>query len=325
MTRFLLRRLALIPLALVIVNFIGFAYAHISLRYQQAQNPFGSDALENAPPVLTLYVEYARGLLQGDSGAMPVGAGESVAAAVGRAAGASVGLLALVFTLSLILGLGLGLWAVRVNPGRVSPWLLPPATIGLSLPSFYIGILFVVASVYYVLRGGEGVKPPFPLQGFGWDIHLVLPVLALLLRPTVQIAQVTAGLLSDELNRQYVVAARSRGNTWRRAQWRHALSNVLAPVLLAMASSFRLLVGELILVEWLFVWPGLGHLLAQTLVPPNIASPASLSGHTIYFLHPPLVAALLTGFTLVFLVLDVVTSFAVRSVDPRLRAEAAHG
>jgi ABC-type dipeptide/oligopeptide/nickel transport system permease component len=48
-----------------------------------------------------------------------------------------------------------------------------------------------------------------PLTGFGWDSHLIMPALVLITRPTVQIAQATAGLLSDELGKQYVVAAAS--------------------------------------------------------------------------------------------------------------------
>jgi len=75
------------------------------------------------------------------------------------------------------------------------------------MPSFYIGSLLIFVSVYYVIRSSPGTDPPFPLDGFGWDKHLVLPVLALMARPTVQLAQVTAGLLSEELRKQYVIAA----------------------------------------------------------------------------------------------------------------------
>ncbi|MGH2524483.1 MAG: hypothetical protein ACRDH2_18410, partial [Anaerolineales bacterium] len=192
MARFILRRLFVIPLALVFVNFVGFTYAHVALRVQQAQNPFGS-SVEGSPPVLSLYADYARALLRLDSGRMPVGVSQSVAEAVVNAAGASLGLLLLVFTLSLLIGLTIGLRTVRIEPARISAWLVPASAVGLALPGFYIGILFIAASVYYALNAGPEARFPIPLQGFGWDAHLVLPVLALLVRPTVQIAQVTAG------------------------------------------------------------------------------------------------------------------------------------
>jgi peptide/nickel transport system permease protein len=322
MGRFLARRLALIPVALVLVNFLGFTYAHVAQRFHAAQNPWGT-GVEKLPPILPLYAQYLEGVLRLDFGMMPVGVSTSVAEAVLAASGASLGLLALAFAFSLVVGLLVGLRAVHVEPARVSRWLMPLSTIGLATPSFYIGTLFIVASVYYVMSQGPEAKAPLPLQGFGWDAHLVLPTLVLMLRPTVQIAQVTASLLSGEMSQQYVVAARSRGNSWARIQRRHALRNVLAPVVLTIAGSLRWLVGELILVEWLFGWPGLGRLLALALTPPNVASPGALSGHTVYFLHPELVAALLAVFALWFVIIDTAASTLVRLADPRLRLPAA--
>jgi ABC-type dipeptide/oligopeptide/nickel transport system permease component len=74
-----------------------------------------------------------------------------------------------------------------------------------------------------------------------------------------------------------------------------------------------------VLVEWLFVWPGLGRLLAQVLLSPSSASPGALFGGGQYFLNPPLLAALLTILALAFLIVDGVASGLARAVDPRLR------
>ena len=318
MPRFFLRRLLVIPVALAVVNFLGFFYAHAAQQFHAAQNPYGA-GVDKPPAIWPLYVDYVQRIVRGEFGQMPVGVSLSIAQGVSQAAGASLGLLALAFVLSSAVGLLLGLRAVRAETASVAGWLMPFSTLGLATPSFYIGTLFIVGAVYYVLRGGPETKPPLPLQGFGWDAHLVLPLAALCVRPVMQIAQVTGNLLAGEMAQQYVVAARSRGNSWRRAQWRHALGNVLAPVLLTIAASLRLLVGELIIIEWLFGWPGLGRLLALALIPPNVASPGALTGHAIYFLHPELVAALLTVFTFIFLGVDTLASTLVRWVDPRLR------
>jgi peptide/nickel transport system permease protein len=324
MSRFLLRRLLIIPIILVVVNFIGFTYAHAAGQFHAAQNPFGSSG-EKPPAIWPLYVNYVQNIGRGNFGQMPVGVSQSVAQGVARAAGASLGLLMLAFVVSTLTGLVIGLRAVRTETGSVAAWLMPLSTIGLATPSFYIGTLFIVGTIYYVLRSGVEAKPPVPLQGFGWDIHLLLPLVALSVRPIVQIAQVTANLLAGESGQQYIVAARSRGNSWARVRWKHALRNVLAPIILTIAGSLRLLVGELILIEWLFAWPGLGRLLALALIPPNVATPGGLTGHTIYFLHPELVAALLTMFTLIFLVVDTLASTLVRWADPRLRATETTG
>ena len=174
-----------------------------------------------------------------------------------------------------------------------------------------------MASVFYVIWG-PGKTVPIPVSGFGWDMHLVFPLLALMARPVVQIAQVTAGLLSEQLREQYVTTARSFGYTWRAIRWKAALRNIYAPVILTIAGSFRLLIGELIVVEWLFNWPGLGRLFATTLIP-NLSSSAGGEA-PLYYLNPPLVAAILTISTALFLAADFAASLLARRFDPRLQA-----
>jgi peptide/nickel transport system permease protein len=321
MTRFLLRRLLILPVALLAINFAAFSYAVAAQRVQQTQNPFGSD-VDVSVPILGLYRTYLGNALTGDWGQMPLvgSAAQTVRAAVFDAAGASLVLLTLAFLLSLAVGLALGLLAVRARPPSLKPWLPPLASLGLAAPSFFVGALGIALVLALYLRGGPDARPILPLTGYGLDLHLVLPVLALALRPAMQIAQTTAGVLVDELGKQHVVTARSLGiplNTIRR---KHALRNVLPAVILVVAAALRVMVGELILVEWLFGWPGLGKLLASALLPPNVASAGLLSGATRNFLHPELVAGILTLFGLLFLLVELVSSLATYAVDPRLRA-----
>jgi peptide/nickel transport system permease protein len=155
---------------------------------------------------------------------------------------------------------------------------------------------------------------PLPLSGYGWDAHLVLPVLALMARPTFQLAQVTAGVLSAELGKQYVIAGRSMGRTWRSIRMHFALKNVIAPVILTIAGLQRFLVGELIIIEWLFRWPGLGRILGWTLVPAQLTS----SRGSPLFLNPPVMATVLTLIAALFLLTDLTAAVAVRYLDPRV-------
>ncbi len=321
MTRFLLRRLLILPVALLAINFVAFSYALVAQRVQQTQNPFGSD-VDVSVPILQLYRVYLGNVLTGDLGQMPlVGSIEqSVRTAVLDAAVASLVLLTLAFLLSLVVGLLLGLTAVRARPPSIKPWLPPLASLGLAAPSFFVGALGIALVLALYLRGGPDAQPILPLTGYGLDLHLVLPVLALALRPAMQIAQTTAGVLVDELGKQHVVTARSLGIPLRTIRSKHALRNVLPAVILVVAAALRVMVGELILVEWLFGWPGLGELLASALLPPNVAAPGMLAGATRNFLHPQLVAGILTLFGLLFLLVDLVSSLATYAVDPRLRA-----
>jgi peptide/nickel transport system permease protein len=321
MIRFVIRRLAIIPIALLLIHFLGFAYAHFAGPIRAARTPYIFVQVD-PPPLLPTYRGYLEQALQLDFGRLP-GALGSIAQTILDATIASLGLLGLALVMSVLVGLLLGFLASRINPPRISQWLTVVSTVGLAMPSFYIGTLFVVASISYILEKGPGTEAPLPLRGFGWDNHLVFPILALMVRPTVQIARVTAGLLVEEMSKQYILAARSFGHTWRAVRGRLAFSNILAPVILTITGSLRLLAGELILVEWLFQWPGLGRLLGWTLVPPLLSS----SDGGPLFLNPPVVAAVLMIFAAIFLLTDLIAATLVRIVDPRLRVaeeDAAH-
>jgi peptide/nickel transport system permease protein len=312
--RFLVRRLALIPVALLLVNFLGYAYAHLVLPIRAARIPYLSTLLDPGP-LLPSYLDYFQSALHLEFGTLP-GQEETIAQIIVEASKASAGLLAIALTLSIVLGLSLGIEAVRVEPRRISRWLTLLTTTGLAMPSFYIGSLLLLAAFYYMLR--QRGDSPFPLWGFGWDLHLVLPTLALLARPTVQIAQMTAGLLETELGKRHIRTARSVGHLWQVIRRRHALRNIMAPVVLSIAASARLLMGELILVEWLFKWPGLGNLFAASLVPAQ----TNVGSGSVLFLNPPVVATVLTAFAAFFLLIDLVAAVLVRVLDPRLQAPA---
>jgi peptide/nickel transport system permease protein len=312
--RYTIRRLLIIPPALVIIHFLGFAYAHIARPIRAARTPYVRE-LVDPTPVWQAYAQHIENTFSGNLGLMPGGQGDFWETLT-RTITASVGLLAIALVISVFLGIIIGSYAVKTNPPRIARWLTVFTSFGLAIPSFYLGSLCILAMVFYVIWLGPEVDPLIPLRGFGWDLHLIFPVLALALHPTVVIAQVVAESFSGEMNKRYVIAARSFGHTWGNIRWRQVLFNVLATIILTIAGSFRLLVGELIVVEWLFNWPGLGKLLASALVPGTLSS--SL-GSTPLFLNPPVVAAVVTIFAAMFLLADLLASVLVRVVDPRLK------
>lgn len=320
MLRYVLRRLAIIPFALILIHFLGFSYAYVARPIRASRTPYLREQVQNPLPLLETYQQNIEDILNG-SLLEPLENGPQItsfAQELWQALIASVGLLLISLVVSIIGGMVIGLTAVRDDPPGVRGWLTPLSTIGLAMPSFYIASLSILGIVYFVMARGSMTESPVPLRGFGWDIHLLLPVLALSLRPTVQIAQVIASFLAAELGKQYIVAARSFGHTWRDIRWRQAMRNILAALILSIASTFRLLMGELVVVEWMFNWPGLGRMLAMTLVPGHSSS--SL-GATNYFLEPAIVALDIAIFATLFLGVELLASMLVRIVDPRLRAQ----
>jgi peptide/nickel transport system permease protein len=129
----------------------------------------------------------------------------------------------------------------------------------------------------------------------------------------VKIAQVTGSLLSEEMEKQYVTASLSFGHSFKRLKDRFAFRSILAPILLTIAASLRIMIAELIIIERLFNWPGLGRLIASTL---------SIGARSHDLLSPPLIAALLTVLVAAFLFIDLLATFLSRMIDPRLRVES---
>ncbi len=310
MLRFLLRRLTIFPLSLLIANFIGYAFAFSTAPIVSSSNPY-SQSPDDLPPLFPAYWEYLQRAVTGDLG--ETFTREPVLDSISRFGMASLGLIGISMTLSIILGMVFGRLAVHHNRSGVASWLTFISTVGLALPSFYIAILLIALFVLLAIYATTSVTDLIPFQGFGWDMHLLLPVLALIIQPTVKIAQVTGSLLSEEMEKQYVTAALSFGHSFRMIKGKFAFRNILAPVLLTIAASLRMMIAESIIIERLFNWPGIGRLIS------TILSRSSNSGD---FLAPPMIAALLTILVGTFLLIDLIATFLGRLIDPRLSVEA---
>jgi peptide/nickel transport system permease protein len=304
MMRFIIQRLVILPFALLLANFVGFAYAYSVAPIQIARNPYAFGNFE-LPPLIPEYLSYLAQLVKFDFGVMPNG--QPIHDVILDTFIASSWLVGLALLFSVVIGLLLGFSAVRMSPVRISSWLTGMVTVGLASPSYFIGVLLIALSIVYVIWG-PGMEPLVPFQGYGIDAHLVLPTLTLMVLPTVKIAQITSGMLVGEMDKQYVVAARSFGHRMSSIRGRLAFRNILAAVVITIAASLRLMIAELIIVERLFDWPGFGRLFSSTIV---------LTSHTNTFLLPPLVAAMLTTLAAVFLLSDIIAGVLVRKFDPR--------
>jgi ABC-type dipeptide/oligopeptide/nickel transport system permease component len=310
MIGFVLRRLMAFPLIVTAANFIGYAFASYFEPVVSSSNPYASGDI-SLPPLLPEYFGYISRFSQFDFG--ETYNGEPVQVAIARLGWVSLGLVGIALALSIVLGIVLGRLAVRRESIKVSSWLTLLSTVGLASPGFYIAILLITFFLLLTIYG-PGNDLFIPFQGFGWDAHLILPVMVLMVQPTVKIAQVTGSTLTDELQKSYVKAGISLGLSFRSMKSRFAFRNVVAPILQAIASSARLMVAELIIIERLFNWPGLGRFIGNVLEP-------NAGFFDAVVLTPPTMAAILTVLVMVFLVIDFLTIYIARLVDPRLRMD----
>jgi peptide/nickel transport system permease protein len=155
-----------------------------------------------------------------------------------------------------------------------------------------------------------------PTMGYGLDRHLILPVLALSARPAAEIARLTAELLSEELPKDYIRVARSKGLSERVVIRDHAFRNVAAAVINALRNSWAYLLGSLVIIETVFNWGGVGEALVKAV---------TFSDYAGSRFNPALVAGLATAMALLFLLADLVTGLTARALDPRLRRERTGG
>lgn len=216
---------------------------------------------------------------------------------------ASAVLLLLALGVAVLLGFLLGLTAALRRQKAAAAFVMLLSVLGTSTPSFLFAMLLWVGNIW--LHRGFGWRA-LPSAGFGWDAHLVMPVLVLAMRPLSQIAQVTYITIRDVLQQDYIRTARSKGLSWRLVRNAHVLPNILIPTLTTLGTSLRFSLASLPVVELFFNWPGVGLTLLQAIEQGNSA----------------FVADLLVSLGAFFLLVNLLIEILFPLVDARLRNEA---
>jgi peptide/nickel transport system permease protein len=315
MALFLLQRLAVFVATLVVASLVVFAVMEI-LPGDAAQTMLGPTATPEAVTALAhklgldlpLSVRYARwigGLLRGDLG-VSYAYGSPIAPLIGASLLVSLPLAAMAMALSAAAALAAGVYAAdrRGRPGDALVMVL--TQIGLAVPNFWLAILMVIVfavTLRLVPAGG------FP----GWDHParavgaLILPAVALGAAQAAILTRVTRSALIEALGEDYMRTARAKGVPRRAALWRHALPNALVPVLTIMGLQFANLIAGAIVIENVFVLPGLGRLMLQ-----------SISNRDTLVVEDGvmLLAVIVIG-------LNFVVDVACAAIDPRLRSRPA--
>lgn len=124
--------------------------------------------------------------------------------------------------------------------------------IGMAIPSFWLGILLL-------LLFSVKIKI-FPLFGSGTIMHLILPAISLGIARAAVLLRLTRASMTEELSKEYIVTARSKGLTDRMVYYKHALKNALLPVITIGGIQLGYMLGGAIIIEQVFSLPGLGRL-----------------------------------------------------------------
>lgn len=305
-------RIGLFLAMLLLINATAYAMTNFMALRGPMADGYVPDTTVPIGDVFTGYGDYLRGLISGELTADRYVGGSrhelEVMPIIARGLANSLILLALAFAVSSTVGIGLGLISLNPRLRRTNPIALAASVAGFSMPGFYLGILILALLFSMAARGQTWSL--LPASGYGLDEHLILPVIALSVRPTAEITRLTAELLREELGKDYVRAARAKGLSWRMAILRHAFRNVVAAVITALGNSLSYLLGSLVIIERVFMWPGLGKALMDAITLNDFAGTV---------LSPALIATLITTGTLLYLCFDLFADLTSRRLDPRLR------
>jgi peptide/nickel transport system permease protein len=211
----------------------------------------------------------------------------------------SLGLLGATFLLSIAVGVPLGSWAAARRYSKKAILLVLASIVGIAVPSFFAALFLQIAAITYTRYAGHSIVP---VGGFGWDKHIILPMLVLAARPVAQITRITYVSVSEIYDQDYIRTAHSKGVRADAVFWVHILRNAAVPILTTIAVSLRFALSSLPVVEVYFGWGGMG----QTLL------------NSIFNGDSDLTIALFLTLGVLFIAINLLLEISYTLIDPRL-------
>jgi peptide/nickel transport system permease protein len=168
--------------------------------------------------------------------------------------------------IAIIIGVPAGVIAARYHNTTTDQVLMILALLGVSIPNFLLGLLFIL--FFSVWLGWFPVAGYSPLE-YGWlktVRSLVLPAFALGLVQSALIARIARSSMLDVLREQFITAGRAKGLGERAVIYKHAFKNALIPTMTIIGISFAILISGAVVVETVFNIPGLGRLIISAVL-----------------------------------------------------------
>jgi peptide/nickel transport system permease protein len=215
--------------------------------------------------------------------------------------------------LALLVGVPMGIYAGLNRRGWLSQALMGVSLIGVSLPTFLIGILLILVfsvDLRWLPSFGRGAVMQFGWWSSGlvtlegWRA-ILLPAVTLALFQTTLIMRLVRAEMVEVLRTDYVKFARARGLKNRAVNFGHALKNTLVPVMTIAGLQLGSIIAFAIITETVFQWPGVGLMFIQAVGSADI----------------PVMAAYLMLVGLFFVVINLAVDLLYHVIDPRLRIE----
>ncbi len=262
------RRLALGVLTLFLVSVVIFfatqvlpgnaAYAVLGQHATPERVAELEKQLHLDEPVYVQYWDWISGLFQGNLG-NSFSNGDPVSELVGPRIANSAVLVLLAGAIGTFIGVGLGMLAARRRDGILDNILSVIALAVTALPEFVvaIGLVMLFASLALHILPGTSFIPP-GVSPWANPSLLVLPVATLVIVIVPYIFRMMRGAMIEALESDYVEMAKLKGVSRRRVMLVHALPNSIAPTIQVIGLNLLYLAGGIVVVEYVFAYPGLG-------------------------------------------------------------------
>jgi peptide/nickel transport system permease protein len=311
---FILRRLLLGLLTLFLVSLVVFA-ATQALPSDPARAILGRTATPESlkalreqlnlnHSVVSQYTHWLGGIFTGDLGNSLAARGEPVTKVLGKRLENSAVLVLLAAVISIPLSILLGVISARRRDGPLDHSMSLVLLALAALPEFVVGIALVLlfaTRVFHVLPAVSLIPPDSsPWQNLK---ELILPTATLVLAVTPYVARIMRASMVEVLESDFVEMARLKGMPERHVLWRHALPNAIAPAIQVIALNLAYLAGGIVIVEYVFAYPGIGSALVDAVANRDL----------------PIVQALAVLIAAVYVGCNLLADISTILVSPRLR------
>ncbi|MEH6831232.1 MAG: ABC transporter permease [Sulfitobacter sp.] len=262
------------------------------------------------------YYKFLQEAAQGNFG-VSYRQGRPVAEILLERAPATLELAAVSGVLAIAFGIAFGVFTAIRRDGFFANFIMSASLIGVSLPTFLIGILLI-----YVFSVELGWLPSFgrgeTVKIGGWSTGLltasglkalILPSITLGLYQMTLIMRLVRSEMLEVLRQDYIRFARARGLRERSINFRHALKNTMVPVITVIGLQLGAIIAFAIITETVFQWPGVGLLFINA----------------VQFVDIPVMAAYLMLISVMFVAINLIVDILYFFIDPRLRVDRAGG
>ena len=219
-------------------------------------------------PPLERYRSWVGGLLQGDT-ATSTSYDTPTAELIAERLQVTLPLALLAMLLTVVVALSLGVFAASRHNRIGDVGVMAASQVGIAIPNFWFAILLILLFAVHLQWVSAGGFPGWSEDDGGGVLEglkaLILPAIALALVQAAILARVTRSAVLDVMREDFVRTARAKGLSKRQALWRHVLRNAMIPVLTVAGLQFANLVTGTIVVENVFVLPGVGRLVFQAI------------------------------------------------------------